>query len=128
MAFTLDTFSFQNTGDVGTDITVTMSSFDATVYDGVWIQFEWDTASDFSNPTSFSDDKDVGLFPDDGYGSVTQRLTNLPSDTQVYIRATANAVNWEESTTYDPAFNSTGFTEDYEAAGEPGSSFNVQSG
>lgn len=127
MAFTLDTLSFQNTGDVGTDITVSMSAFDGTVYDGVWVKLEWDTASDFSNPTQFSDEKDMGLFPDDGYASSSRRITNLPSDTQIYVRATAEALNWEESTTYDPAFQSAGFTDDYDAAGQPGSEFNVQS-
>jgi len=127
MAFTLDTLSFQNTGDVGTDITLSMSAFDGAVYDGAWIELEWDTASDFSNPTQLPEDNDMGLFPDDGKTSSTRRITNLPSDAQIYIRANATALNWEESTTYDPAFTSSGFVDDYEGAGSPGSGFNVRS-
>jgi len=103
-----------------------MSSFDQTIFDGVWIELEWDTDSGFSNPTPLPEEKDIGLFPDDGFASSTRRITNLPSDTEIFVRATATALNWEEDGTYNDAFLSSGFQNDYDDAGKPGSAFNVE--
>lgn len=126
MSIELASLNIKNISDVGFDVEVSMSVFDGVLHDGVWITLEWDTSSDFSNPTKLPDSKDMGLFPDDGYASSSRRITDLPSDTEVFIRVSAESVNWQESVTYNDAFNSSGFEADYDAAGQPGSEFNVQ--
>jgi len=124
MTIELSSLTLQNTGDVATDVEVSMSTFDELIHDGVWIKFYRSNTGDFTGEEErLPESADVGLFPDDGYSSEVIRARGLVSDAENFIKAEAESINWEESSTYNDAFDSEGFTQSYNDAGQPGSSF-----
>lgn len=124
MTIEVSNLVFQNTGDVATDLEVSLSTFEGIIHDGVWIKFYVSETGDFNGEEKKLDaSTDVGLFPKDNYSSELTRLRSLLSDEENFVKAVAESINWEEQSSFGDAFNSEGFEQSWQNAGQPGTGF-----